>query len=111
MCSLDPEERQLKVKRFLSSVKIVYRKTTALTKIVIATAVVLSIAAILTLRIATENTRQQTEALRQEAILLEQEEQRLELYIRQLGTVQGIMRIAQERLGLVEPDSVIIQPE
>ena len=101
----------MKVRRLLSSVKIVYRKTTALTKIVIATAVVLSIAAILTLRIATENTRQQTEALRQEAILLEQEEQRLELYIRQLGTVQGIMRIAQERLGLVEPDSVIIQPE
>ena len=51
------------------------------------------------------------EALRQEAILLEQEQQRLELYISELGTVQGILRIAQERLGLVEPGSVIIQPE
>ena len=101
----------MKVRRLLSSVKIVYRKSTALTKIVIAAALVFSIAAILTLRAASENTRQQTEALRQEAILLEQEEQRLDLYIRELGTINGIMRIAQERLGLVEPDSVIIQPE
>lgn len=101
----------MKVRRLLSSVKVVYRKSTALTKIVIAAAVVLSIAAIVTLNAATENTRQQTEALRQEAILLEAEQQRLELYIRELGTVQGIMRIAQERLGLVEPDSIIIQPE
>ena len=101
----------MKVRRLLSSVKVVYRKSTALTKIVIAAALVLSIAAILALGAATENTRQQTEALRQEAILLEQEQQRLELYISELGTVNGILRIAQERLGLVEPGSVIIQPE
>ena len=101
----------MKVRRLLSSVKVVYRKSSALTKIVVAAALVLSIAAILALGIATENTRQQTEALRQEAILLEQEQQRLELYISELGTVQGILRIAQERLGLVEPGSVIIQPE
>lgn len=101
----------MKVRRLLSSVKVVYRRSTALTKIVVAAAVVLSIAAILTLNAATDNTRQQTETLRQEAILLEAEQHRLELYIRELGTVQGIMRIAQERLGLVEPDSVIIQPE
>ena len=101
----------MKVRRLLSSVKVVYRKSTALTKIVIAAAVVLSIAAILTLNAATENTRQQTEQLRQEAILLESEQQRLEQYIRELGTVPGIMRIARERLGLAEPDSIIIQPE
>lgn len=101
----------MKVRRLLSSVKVVYRKSTALTKIVIAAAVVLSIAAILTLNAVTENTRQQTEQLRQEAILLESEQQRLEQYIRELGTVPGIMRIARERLGLAEPDSIIIQPE
>ena len=106
-----PEGQQVKIKRFLSSVKIVYRKSTALTRIVVAAAVVLSIAAILTLGAATDNTRRQTEALRQEAMLLEQEQQRLELYISQLGTVKGIMRIAQERLGLMAPDSIIIQPE
>lgn len=101
----------MKVRKLLSSVKVVYRRSTALTKIVIAAAVVLSITAIVTLNAATENTRQQTEQLRQEAILLESEQQRLEQYIRELGTVPGIMRIARERLGLAEADSIIIQPE
>ena len=101
----------MKVRKLLSSVKVVYRRSTALTKIVIAAAVVLSITAIATLNAATENTRQQTEQLRQEAILLESEQQRLEQYIRELGTVPGIMRIARERLGLAEADSIIIQPE
>ena len=99
------------LKRFLASTKVVYRKSTALTKIVVAAAVALSIAALLTLRIATDNTRQQTEQLRQQAITAEQEQRRLQEYLSQRGTVQEILRIAQERLGLAEPDSVIIQPE
>ena len=99
------------LKRLLASTKVVYRKSTALTKIVVAAAVALSIAALLTLRIATDNTRQQTEQLRQQAITAEQEQRRLQEYLSQRGTVQEILRIAQERLGLAEPDSVIIQPE
>ena len=51
------------------------------------------------------------EALRQQAILLEQENARLQGYISQKGTVQEILRIAQERLGLMDPDSIIYQPE
>ena len=101
----------MKVRRLLSSVKIVYRRSSALTKIVIAVTLVLSLAAIWALNAATDNARRQTEALRQEAILLEQEESRLDQYISELGTVQGILRVAQERLGLVPPDSIIIQPE
>lgn len=106
-----PEVPMKKLKRFLKSTKVVYRKSTALTKIVVAAAVALSIAALLTLRIATDNTRSHTEQLRQEAISAEQEQRRLEEYLSQRGTVQEILRIAQERLGLAEPDSVIIQPE
>ena len=101
----------LRLKRFLKSIKLVYRKSTALTKIVIVAAVVLSMAAILTLRAATDSTLQQAEALRQQAILLEQENARLQGYISQKGTVQEILRIAQERLGLMDPDSIIYQPE
>jgi len=100
-----------KIMRFLSTVKIVRRKSSALTKIVVAAAVVLSITALLTLRGAVDTTNQRTEALRQQAILLEQDNSRLLGYIQDKGTLQGIMRIAQEQLGLVEPDSIIIQPE
>lgn len=95
----------------LGTIKFKYRRSSKVTKIVVLTAVVLSIAALLMLSFAITATRENTENLRQEAIGLEQEQSRLELYIRELGTIQGIIRLAQEKLGLIEPGSVIIQPE
>lgn len=97
--------------KYLSSVRLVYRRSTSLTKIVVASAVVLSMAALLVLHGALDATAADTEALRQQAIALENENSRLELYLEQKGTVAEIVRVAQEKLGLVEPDTVVIQPE
>lgn len=94
----------------LADVKVVRRKSSTLTRIVIVTAIVLSMAALLTLHSAIEDTRRNTEQLRQQAISLEQEGEKLEEYESQKGTLQEIFRIAQEKLGLTAPDSVIIQP-
>ena len=95
----------------LSSIRIVYRRSTTLTKIVVSAAVVLSMAALLTLHGAIDATRQRAEELRIQAIALEQANSRLEQYIAQQGTVQEVIRIAQEKLGMVQPDSIVIQPE
>ena len=95
----------------LSSIRFAYRKSTALTKIVVSAAVVLSMAALLTLHGALESTRKAAEDLRIQAIALEQANSRLERYIGQQGSVQEVIRIAQEKLGLAEPDSIIIQPD
>lgn len=95
----------------LADVKVVRRKSSTLTRIVIVTAIALSMAALLTLHSAIEHTRRSTEALRQEAISLEQEKQKLDGYRSEQGTLQEIFRIAQEKLGLTSPDSVIIQPK
>ena len=95
----------------LSRYKLVYRKSSALTKIVVSAAVVLSMAALLTLHGAIDNTRERTQELRTQALALEQENTRLEQYISEHGTVQEVIRIAQEKLGLVPPDSIIFQPE
>ena len=95
----------------LGTINFKYRRSSKITKIVVLTTVVLSIAALVMLGFAITATRNATEQLRQEAIGLEQEQSRLELYIQELGTIQGIIRLAQEKLGLIEPDSVIIQPE
>ena len=46
-----------------------------------------------------------------QAIALEQENSRLQQAIDQLGTIQGIAYIAKEQLGLVDPDTIIIEPE
>lgn len=94
-----------------SAVKLVYRRSRTLTKVVVLVAVVLSMAALLTLHSAIRTTEDSAEDLRFQAAQLEQENSRLEQYINELGTVQGIIRIAQEKLGLIDPDSVIIQPE
>lgn len=95
----------------LGTIKFKYRRSSTVTKVVILVAVVLSIAALLMLHFAIDTTRDAAEEMRQEAIGLEQEQSRLERYIQELGTIQGIIRLAQEKLGLIEPDSVIIQPE
>ncbi len=100
-----------RIRNLLSSIRLVYKKTSTLTKIVVSTALVLSMAALLMLHGAIDATRNETEELRQQAIALEQEQQQLEQYQKEKGTIQEVIRIAMERLGLVEPDSVVIQPE
>lgn len=94
-----------------SSIKLVFRRSRPLTKIVVLAAVVLSILALMALRSAIMTTGENSEDLRSQAIGLEQENSRLEQYIAELGTIRGIIRIAQEKLGLIEPDSIVIQPE
>ena len=92
-------------------IKVVPRKSTPLTRLVILTAVVLSIAALLAVHGAIRAANRSTEELRQEAIALEQEQARLEQYQQEKGTLAEILRIAQEKLGLTLPDSIIIQPK
>ena len=98
-------------RKFLSSIKLVCRKTSTLTKIVVLTALALSMAALLMLHGAIDATKQETEDLRQQAMALEQEQHQLEQYKKEKGTVQEVIRIAMERLGLIKPDSIVIQPE
>ena len=68
-------------------------------------------AALLMLHGAIRDTKANTEDLRQQAIALEQEHALLEQYEKEKGTIKEVIRIAMERLGLVKPDSIVIQPE
>ena len=100
-----------RIQNLLASIKLVYKRTPRLAVIIVSVAIVLSMAALLMLHGAIGATNRDTEELRQQAMALEQEQQRLEQYDREKNTVREVIRIAMERLGLVEPDSVIIQPE
>ena len=111
MRGVEPEDPMARFKNPLANVRLVYRKSSTLMKIVVITAVALSIAAVLVLRTAIHTTRESTDALRQEAMALEQEQALLEQYDREKGTIKEVIRIAMERLGLIEPDSIVIQPE
>lgn len=96
---------------FFKHIRIVYTRSSTLLKCVVLTALIVSAAALLTLRGAYLQQLQQQEALRQQAAVLEQENSQLIRNISQLGTLQGIRRIATEELGLVDPGTVIFVPE
>ena len=93
------------------NIKVVFRRSRTLTKLVVLAVVVLSTVTLLALGAAIIKQRNLAEDYRRQAIALEQEKGRLQQYIEELGTIQGILRIAREKLGLVDPDSLVIQPE
>lgn len=92
-------------------VRLVYRRSSTLLKCVVLTTIVFSTLALLTLRFAILDAQRQSEALRDEAAKLEQENQELSRSIAQLGTVQSVTELAGKLLGLVDPDTVIFLPE
>jgi len=90
--------------------RLIYRPSSPLLKCVVLAAIVLSTAAILVLRSNLLSTIDQTERLRAEAAALEQENRRIAGYIAEIGTVQSVKRLAEEKLGLVDPDSIFLTP-
>lgn len=92
-----------------ANVRLVYQRSQTLTKVVVLVALVLSMAALLTLGIARRDAEKRTAELLEQARQLEQENNQLERYIDELGTVQSVERIAAEELGLVDPDTVVFQ--
>jgi len=95
----------------LKRVRLVYRRSSVLTKTVVLSAGVLAMAALLTLNLTIEGVRNKTNELRDQAAQLEQENSQLEENIDNLGSVEGVEQIAKDELGLVDPDTVIIEPE
>ena len=67
--------------------------------------------ALLVLRGAMLQTQSRTDGLRGEAAALEAENRQLKQSIGLQNTVDGILKIAREKLGLVDPDTVIFEPE
>lgn len=95
----------------LSRIRLVYRRSSTLVKCVVLAALVLCTLALLTLRHAILDTKNQLEITRKKAAALERENARLEEAISQLGTVQSVTDLAGKLLGLVDPDTVIFLPE
>lgn len=93
-----------------SHIRLVFRRSTPLTKVVVLAALVLSIAALLALRTAILHTESQSEALRSQAASLEQENAELTDKLENMDNVEGIVDIAGEELDLVDPNTIIFKP-
>lgn len=100
-----------KLRRLLRRVRVVYRRSSRLTKTVVLSAVVLSMAALLTLHLTARAAEARYEDLKDEAARLEQENDRLEENIEGLGSADSVEQIARDELGLVDPDTLVINPE
>ena len=79
--------------------------------IVLCVAIVLSMMTLLVFRSLSARSQAEQEALRDQASQLEGENSELQSNIGKLGTLESVIQIARDILGLVFPDTVVIEPE
>lgn len=89
-------------------VKVEIRRAPNILKIVLIALILFSIGALVALRWVHNGIRGEIEALTDEAAGLEHANTVLEEKKEEIGSVQSIQDIAQEELGLVDPDTVLI---
>ena len=94
---------------FLSHFQLQYRRTPPLHKVVVAAAIVLSSMTLISLRLGHWEAEDKLSDLQHRASQLTQENQELRERIDRLGTTDSIREIATEELGLVDPDTIIIE--
>ena len=100
-----------KIKEKLKLIKLRLRSSPRSTKIMLIVAILFAMIALIALRMAITDLNNREEDLRQKAAALEQDNKDLQENIGILGSVQSIIQIARDELGLVDPDTVILEPE
>ena len=91
--------------------QVVVRSSSVALKIAVTVLIVFSMAALAALAWVRGSIRGQVENLRQEAAAIEQENRELQDKIDNLGSVQSVQDIAREELGMVSPDTVLIEAQ
>ena len=100
-----------KINEKLKLIKLRLRPSPRSTKIMLIVAILFAMIALIALRMAITDLNNREEDLRQKAAALEQDNKDLQENIGILGSVQSIIQIARDELGLVDPDTVILGPE
>ena len=93
------------------TVKVEVRPASNILKILLILLILFSIVALISLRWVHTGILNQIDALKEEASGLEYANEVLEQKTEELGSVQSIQEIAKEELGLVDPDTILIDPE
>ena len=93
------------------TMKVEVRPASNILKIVLIVLIVFSIVALAALRWVHSGILSEIDALKDEASGLEYANQVLDQKTEELGSIQSIQDIAKEELGLVDPDTILIDPE
>ena len=91
-------------------IRLEFHRSSPLLKVLLIVMILACTLSLLTLRVAIKNTRAETDLLRQQAAQLEQQNHLLAQNIAEIGTVQGVKRIASQMLDLVEAGSSFFTP-
>ena len=93
------------------TMKVEVRPASNILKIVLIVLIVFSIVALAALRWVHGGILSEIDALKDEASGLEYANQVLDQKTEELGSIQSIQDIAKEELGLVDPDTIHIDPD
>ena len=96
---------------YLKRIKPVCHRSSNRMKIFVIVVIILGIAGLFLIRGALADVNAANRDLANQAVLLEQENEELKGKISIQGTKEAVIQIARELLGLVTPDTVIVQPE
>ena len=97
--------------RQLKRIRLVYRQSSMLSRVLVLSVIVIALAALLTLHLTIGAAKQDSAVLSDQAAALEQDNQELQEDIDSLGTAGSVVEIAQKLWDLVFPDTVVIEPE
>ena len=93
------------------TVKVEVRPASNILKIILILLILFSVVTLVALRWVHNGILNQISELKEEASGLEYANEVLEQKTEDLGSVQSIQDIAEEELGLVDPDIILIDPE
>lgn len=91
-------------------VRLLFQRSSLVTKCVVLATLVITTAALLTLTVSIRNHRSQEEADRQKAAELEHKNSVLEQGIKEAGSVEGDKNYAENELDFVDGQAVILTP-
>lgn len=95
---------------YLKKIQPVFRRSSIAMRVFVIAVILFGITGLFVLRSATDRMEAQNAALKEQAAQLEQDNTELRENIDALGSVQSVEQIAQDELGLMDPDTVLIQP-
>ena len=99
----------LKPKNFFSHWNLQIRPTCLLAKVVVTSAIVVCTVTLIALHITLWNAKNELGELNQQAAEVQRQNQLLTEKVEGLGSVDSYLQIAAQELGLIDPDTIIIE--
>jgi len=99
-----------KLRALLKRVRLVYRRSSTLTKTVVMSTIVVSMAALLAINAAIGAAEKAAAANTDQAAQLEQENEKYKDGIGAQGSIEGAEQFAKDELDMVPTDAVVIAP-